>query len=321
MCKSTWLCGGVLLGSCLISVIAASEQICDNAKQEAPGYLDFSTFRDLTSLIPEAPLARPVSGLTDAGYELWAQGQLMLPASGYYAEGDFDANGTSNAALLLVSGEHRYLLVAERAGNRWIRKTLLRLAGESTLAWDGRTVVLAPPESFLEWDGNDFSLGRGPLALYAHAYGDSDFGTVLVKLTYIGPQEEPYPGLLFSSYYRWPNLEAFTLHRRSDISYANDDLLSLWHVTAAPEVLRELVLEARRLDTIELAELRTGRDPGLTHSLSIVDTGSPFRPNPFEALLTQSETASLLRAASERMDRHDPAAAALLREYLAMFTP
>ncbi len=285
---------------------------------DTSSYLDFPTFRALTALVPEVPRPR-VIGLTEDGHALWAQGQLRLPAVGHFAEGDFTGIGTLDAALLFEGGNRRYLLVAGRSGERWFRKTLLELQVQSGLIWDGKVLRLGPPETFLEWDGRRFRLVSGPLANYAYNYSTADFSGVLLKFTYIGPQREPYPGLLVSSYYRVPDIEAFRPHRRPAVHYGNDDAHLVWQVTTTLERLRGLVLAVKSGNGIDRAAARTGQEPRLSHSLSVLDVWSARRPNAFEALLTLDETASLLHTFAHSFDGEDPMAARILREYLAMF--
>ncbi len=283
-----------------------------------PGYLDFATFKALTSLVPEVPQPRMLTGLTEVGHVLWAKGQMRVPAAGHFVQGDFARNGNLDAALLFEGGNRRYLLVAGRSGERWIRKALFALGEESAVTWDGTILRLGLPESFVEWDARQFRLVRGPLAQYAYNYSPGEFVGVLLKLTYIGAQREPLPGLLISSYYRRADLEAFKSYRRPGVHYANDDLGVLWQVTTAPERLRALVLAVKSMQGIDVAASRTGQE-AVSHSLSIVDVWSVHRPNAFEALLTLDETASLLHAAARGIEREDPAAARLFREYLTFF--
>ena len=285
---------------------------------DTSSYLDFPTFRTLTALVPEVPRPR-VIGLTEDGHALWARGQLRLPAVGHFAEGDFTRIGTSDAALLFEGGNRRYLLVVGRSGERWFRRALLELQSQSGLIWDGKVLRLGPPETFVEWNGRQFRLVRGPLADYAYNYSPADFSGVLLKLTYIGPQEEPYPGLLVSSYYRLPDIEVFKPHRRVGVHYGNDDAHLIWQLTTTPGRLRGLVMAVKSWNGVDRAAARTGEEPRLSHSLSILDVWSAHRPNAFEVLLTLDETAPLLHTAAQDLDREDPAAARILREYLAMF--
>ncbi len=284
-----------------------------------PVYLDFATFKTLTALAPEVPQPRFLSGLTEVGHVLWAQGQMRVPAAGHFVQGDFASNGNLDAALLFEGGNRRYFLVAGRSGERWVRKALFELGEESAVTWDGTVLRLGFPETFVEWDGKQFRLVRGPLARYAYNYSAGDFVGVLLKLTYIGAQREPLPGLLVSSYYRRADLEAFKPYRRPGVHYGNDDLGVLWHVTTAPEQLRALVLTVKSMKGIDQAAARSTGQEAVSHSLSIVDIWSVHRPNAFEALLTLDETASLLRTAALTIEREDPAAARLFRQYLTFF--
>lgn len=285
---------------------------------DPPAYLDFATFKSLTALVPEVSRPRIV-GLTEDGHSLWAQGQLRLPAAGHFAQGDFTHSGMQDAALLFEDGDRRYLLVAGGSGNGWFRKALIVLHGESGLIWDGMVIRIGPPQAFVEWTGSRFRLTDGPLARYAYDYSTGDFSGVMLKLTYIGPQEEPYPGLLIFSYYRLADPDAFKPYRHAGVHYGNDDLRLLWHLTTEPDRLRALVLTVKNMTGIDRAAERTGQEPGLSHSLALVDTWSVHRPNAFEALLTLDETASLLHTAARSIEREDPAAAQIMLKYLAMF--
>lgn len=284
-------------------------------------YLDFATFKALTTLASEVPQPRMLPGLTEVGHVLWAKGQLRMPAAGHFAQGDFARNGEVDAALLFEGGSQRYLLIAGRSGDRWVRKALLELQEESAVTWDGAVLRLGLPEAFVEWSGRKFHLVRGPLARYAYNYSVDDFVGALFKLTYIGAQDEPIPGLLVSSYYRYyrrADLDAFKPYRRPGVHYANDDLGLLWHVTTTPKQLRALALTVKSVKGIDQAAARTGQEV-VSHSLSIVDFWSVHRPNAFEALLTLDETASLLHAAARAIEQEDPAVSRLFREYLTLF--
>lgn len=284
-------------------------------------YLDFATFKALTALAPEVPQPRMLPGLTEVGHVLWAQGQLRIPAAGHFARADFARNGEVDVALLFEGGSRRYLLIAGRSGDRWVRKALLELQEESAVTWDGAVLRLGLPEAFVEWSGRQFHLVRGPLARYAYNYSLDDFVGVLFKLTYIGAQDEPIPGLLVSSYYQYyrrADLDAFKPYRRPGVHYANDDLGLLWHVTTTSKQLRDLALTVKSMKGIDQAAARTGQEV-VSHSLSIVDFWSVHRPNAFEALLTLDETAYLLHAAARTIEQEDPAVARLFREYLTHF--
>ncbi len=155
---------------------------------------------------------------------------------------------------------------------------------------------------------------RDPLALYAEVYREPDFVGVMVKLTYIGPQDKPVTGLLLSTY-RLPDLEAFKPHRRPDVAYGNDDHDWLEHMTLETGGLRDVVLAIARFEGIREAAERSPDAPRIHWSLMIVDTRSPHRPNSFEALLTRQEVAPLLRNAALAVEREDPAAARGIRAF------
>ncbi len=302
----------------LVWIILLTAGVTASPSVGTPTYLDFATFKALTALVPEVQQPRLWTGLTEAGHILWAQGQMRVPTAGHFVRGDFARNGELYVALLFEGGNRRYLLVAGRAAEQWVRKALFELGEESGVTWDGTVLRLGLPETFLEWDGRQFRLVRGPLARYAYNYSTEDFVGVLLKLTYIGAQDEAVPGLLVSTYYRRADLEAFKPYRRPGVHYANDDFGVLWHVTTSPGRVRALVLTVKSMKGIDQAAARTGRE-AVSHSLSIVDLWSVHRPNAFEALLTLDETTSLLHAAARSIEREDPAAAQLFREYLRFF--
>src|SRR5882724_12613565 len=216
--------------STLMAQASAGRQPRDSGQAptiESPRYLDYATFKALIELVPEAPGARLMAGLTDEAYELWSKGQMRVPAANYFVEGDFDSNGRPDSALLLKSGERRYLLIATREGGRWTRSRLFTLQNESQLSWDGKVLKLESSEAFIDTTGKEYSLKRGPLESYTHSYSVSDFAGVMIKFSH--------------------------------------------------------------------------------------------RPNAFEALLTSEQSVSLLEAAAHNVERENPAAARLLREYLKLF--
>src|SRR5260370_36114577 len=98
---------------------------------------------------------------------------------------------------------------------------------------------------------------------YAYDYADADSTGVVIKFTYIGPQDEPYPGLLISSYYRLPNLDIFKPYRRSGVNYGNDDIADLWQITLSPKQIHEFVLAVKNLKSIQTIEKRNGHEPQL----------------------------------------------------------
>src|SRR5258708_10588140 len=176
---------------------------------DTPVYLDYTTFTTLTGLAPEVPQPRLAGGTTEAGYQLWAKGQMRIPAAGYFVQGDFVGDGRLEAALLFTSKGQYYLLIADQHGQQWFRQALFPLQAEAQLAWDGTILRLSPSPMFIVWDGQAFYMSHTALDAYAYDYADADFTGVVIKFTYIGPQDEPYPSLLISSYYRLPNPDIF----------------------------------------------------------------------------------------------------------------
>src|SRR5262249_55640227 len=96
--------------------------LCGVMHAQGP-YFDYETFRSLTALVPEMKTPRPVGGTTEAGFQLWAQGQLRLTNPDQYRiEADFDGNGKTDVALPLKSEMGFHLLIAERSGSSWQRR-------------------------------------------------------------------------------------------------------------------------------------------------------------------------------------------------------
>lgn len=301
----------------LVFLPCASEITSDSAEKTI--YLEYSAFQTLTRLVPEISTPRIPGALTEAGHELWSNGELRLPAQGHFILADLNGDQRQEAALILTDGTKNFLLIAAQENGSWKRKSLLRLRKEETLNWDGKTLVVSPPESFLEWDGREFRLESGPLALYAHSYSTDEFAGVSVKLTYIGEQHGPYPGLLISSYYRFADLDAFAKFHRRDVSYANDEMRAIWHLTMSTQNLRQIVLAIKGLKTIEDAAARSGEQAGLTHSVSILDSFTGMRPNYFEALVGAKELNSIIETAASHLKSSDPSALELLTQYINMF--
>jgi hypothetical protein len=289
---ATWLCGGV------------------HAKEK---FFDYETFQSLTALVPEVKNPRPVGGMTEAGFERWTKRKMRLTNPDQYrAEGDFQGDGKIETALPFKSEKGFHLLIAERAGNAWQRKALFALAQESAVAWNGKALALEP-QTFVYWDGRDYHRAQGPLATYVYGYLEAELSGVLLKITYIGPQTKPVKGLLLMTYQESPDWGAFRSHHRKDVSYVNDDNLSIGYLTLSSARMRDVLQTL--LESPWTKAQRTPAAPDLRYSISVVDTSSSHRPNFFEGLATSHEVGLFVHQAADRIKPTDPQAAKVLRAY------
>ncbi len=116
------------------------------------GYLDYATFEAWQSLVPELPNAR-VCGLTIAGHNLWATGQLRMPVE-RFLHGEFRTPGTIDWAVELSSHADpspcQYLLVVTQEAGAWRRLLFERVELEK--AANGFTVVWNPQAQALGVD-------------------------------------------------------------------------------------------------------------------------------------------------------------------------
>ncbi len=187
-------------------------------------YLEYETFRALTALVPDA--ADPgLANLTDGGFQLWAAGQMRLPAVGHLVEGDFNSDGLPDAALVFRSRDHWYLLIASRTQGQWARQALLELQGEAQVALEGAVLIVSStPKTFVAWDGHQYRmaselpavpakpdsgknlvtpLSNPPTPSESVPFGfftqmdTQDLKSVSIRLSYLGPQEELISDLAF----------------------------------------------------------------------------------------------------------------------------
>src|SRR5581483_10523498 len=93
------------------------------------------------------------------------------------------------------------------------------------------------------------------------------------KLTWVGPQSKPIPSLVFSTFHRIPQLDAFARLRTSGLGYGNDEH-AVWHFAVEPReaarVLERLsgVVERRGDDAPALSLMVIpGRDDGSFETL------------------------------------------------------
>lgn len=301
----------------LIAFIGVFGSSVETKATPSKKYLTYEMFKSLISLCPEVKNPA-LAGLSSAGQELWSKGQMRIPAETHLFEGDFNHDSKPEAAIVITDSGKQFLVVAEHIGKNWRRTGFVRIVGAGISEFNGRSFVL-DETSFVAWDGKCYKLERGALALYCNGYKSSDFTGVSIKLTYVGPQEKPYPGLWISSYYRWTDLNKFKPYRKASASYANDEIPVMWHLTVPPEDLRNVILYLNHSRFIAMAEDRNGTDGAVWHSLSILDESSPIRPNYFEVFLKGNETVELLTELSVRMEKKNADGAKLLLEYAKMF--
>ncbi len=104
-------------------------------------YIDFRTFQALRGLVPELGQVR-FAGLTQAGIELWEQGQLRVPVAGNFLRQDVNRDGTADCAILLEapagSAVDSYIVLASPTPRGWTRLHVQRLDGPAGIRWDER---------------------------------------------------------------------------------------------------------------------------------------------------------------------------------------
>ncbi len=122
------------------SEAGASLQPCAD---DLPGgrYLDFRTFKALRDLVPELGPVR-FAGLTEAGIELWEQGQMRVPVAGNFLMGDLNRDRKPDCAILLEASTGNtvdvYIVLASPTTRGWTRLFLQRLDGPAGMRWDER---------------------------------------------------------------------------------------------------------------------------------------------------------------------------------------
>lgn len=295
----------------LIAALAMSITFATAAPEKK--YLSYELFGLLTGICPELK-APSLPGLSSGGRLLWAKGQMQMPAETHLYEGDFNDDGKPESALAIADGGKNYLVVAHLEDQKWRRTGFVPLGKSEVCSFNGRAFALSD-NSFVTWDGTKYRAERGPLALYCCGYEPSDFFGVAIKITYVGPQDKPLPGLMISSFYRVPDCSKFKQHRRPNVSYGNDDIPVMWCLTLAPAEVRRLVLQVNRSSCTTVAIDRRGTEGTVLYSLSILDTSSSNRPNYFEAFLSGAEMSQLLQEFSQKVNSGNADGAKLLREY------
>src|SRR5205823_11835396 len=108
--------------------------------------------------------------------------------------------------------------------------------------------------------------------------------------------------------------------QRKGVSYGNDDMRVMWNVTLAPKDLQNFAKLLLSEKFLSAAEDRKGTEGSLTHSLSVLDTGSAMRPNFYEVFLNAQELTSFLNTYADQLALNNKSAAGLLREYSRMFS-
>lgn len=243
-----------------------------------------------------------------------------MPEETHILHGDFNHDGKRDCAIVITGdGNINYILIAEEAPTNTFKRTGLVKVKGVIAGWNGRALIVGTPKSYVAWTGKRYDARTGALAEYCYGYETSDFQGTMLKMTYIGPQDEPYPGLLISTFYRHPNLEEFKKHRRKGVHYGNDDMKVLWNLSVTPATLKQLVETLNKADFLPKAEDRTGTEGRLSHSLSILDTSSAHRPNYCEVFLEGKDSVDLLKAFSQKVKNDNGQAAALFQEYAKMF--
>ncbi len=285
---------------CLI--VLASMFICaSNAMAADKQYLTYENYKKLIALCSEVKGAK-LDGLLPAAEDLWSKGQLKMPEETHVYRGDFDHDGSNDCAIGITGdGCTHYVLIAkESPAGVFKRAGLVKTKGEIK-GWNGRALGISP-NGFIAWTGDRFQFQSGALAEYVHSYDTSDFGGTMFKLTYVGPQNEPYPGLLISTFHKLPSLNEFKSHRKQGLHYGNDDMKVLWHMTVSPAKLKAFIETLSKSEFLTRAEDRAMKLDGLagiSHSLSILDTSSAHRPNYYEVFLQRKEVVALLKSMAQ----------------------
>lgn len=302
----------------VLSLLLVTFLLCTtNAVADSKRYLTYETYKKLLTLCPEVKNAK-LEGLLPAAEELWAKGQLKMPEETHVYRGDFNHDGKAECAIGITSDGTHFVLIAQEDSSGVFKRTgLVRTKGKIN-AFNGRAISVTPA-GFVAWTGKQYSYQTGALAQYCYEYKSADFGGTMIKMTYVGPQDEPYPGLLISTFYRWPNLDAFKAHHKSEVGYANDQMPVLWHITMSPESLKRLVEALNKSNVLAKAEDRKGIEAGISHSLSILDTASAHRPNYYEVFLQPKEIVALLKSFAQNTSPENRQAAAVMQEYSKMF--
>ena len=278
-------------------------------------YIKYNVFKKLTGQCKK--LDNPLlAGLTAAGHKLWEEGDLKVPETGNVVRGDFNKNGNENISFVVRDGKSNFLLVSEKNRGNWQNQGLIKIKSAKLPIWNGKALKIGS-KSFVAWSGGRFRETSGALALYQYGYDLPDYRGVMIKLTYIGPQNQPYPGLLIHSYYRVPDMKAFKKFRKKGIDYGNDDMKVLWTLTLPVKKVYNMVSTIASSNLLAKAEDRNPLKIPVHHSLTIIDTASGHRPNNYQLFLKGEETVKLLKQCAVKINNSD--AAGLIKEYNTMF--
>ncbi len=120
------------LGATLIPLLLC----CWRGAPAQRAHTSYDTFNAWRSLVPELQDARACN-LTVVGHELWAQGQLRMPAE-TFLHGDFRHTGSEDWAVPLANGDDAapcaYVLVTTRSLDGWQRLVLQPILSEDNLS-------------------------------------------------------------------------------------------------------------------------------------------------------------------------------------------
>lgn len=125
----------------------------------------------------------------------------------------------------------------------------------------------------------------------------SQLGTLQVKLTFVGPSDEPTPSLLITSTSGSPNIAVFVPFRQANVEYFNDDDVSFRTFSVTTLELKAIVDSVGTLPEITAGGIAV---PSIL-AFSLYNSAGTERV--FEAVTNQAQTVALfakLRAALPR---------------------
>ncbi len=310
--------GDIQLWFCrLFAVVALILMLNQTAMAGTPKHVSYEEFSELVRLCPNVKDPR-LPNVTDQGFELFRKHQMRVSEQGVLVTGPLDQSGNLETALLFKGTDGQHLVIAKKSGSTYAKVAHFHLQKPSeSLTWNGKALVLSK-NRFIAWTGTEFKICVGSIASYAFDREASDLRDVQIKLTYVGAQTEPYPGLLISSPYSLPDLAQFKVHRSKGVHYGNDDLGLLWHVTLTAKELQGFFVELCRDSVLFKAEDRTGTEGGVCHSLSVSAKNS-LAMSYCELFLTCAETNTLLKRYGDQLEKTNGTAAYTMKEYSKMF--
>lgn len=142
-------------------------------------------------------------------------------------------------------------------------------------------------------------------------YGERDYERVLIKLTWIGGQSKPVPGLAVHATSQLFALEPFRAFCRQDGAYGNDRM-GAFRTFAAPGGEIGALVHAVLDDPAAATALRATTG---VWSLSILDASGAHRPNLVELLLDRDQGKALFARMLAAVP-DDPTARAVLTDLL-----